>query len=303
MPGPDVAAPQPRNPARGVVVDVRPNEHIFGVDDQLHRNRYVAIAPSTGQSAQEVGTVNLQAVGGIGDKSVCLVALLRRDAGGDEPSVDRPSPEGPHHGGGEHRNREADHVAEVDRLRQRLGEAPRPVRMGQAAPDEAAEVLRVWTGDRRVGGNPLGGRRPTQDLPHRRRAPIVADHVHPCTRGQRGDHGFEVVRQTIQRVGRHRIRHRGRAGPSIVVADNSVVLGEQGHHGVPDRVRVGPAVHENHGRSAQVALLVNRDPGSAVGIDESRGRHCASPGGSSDARCARRRWMRRRASKSRFRCG
>ena len=43
--GLDVAAPQPRHPVVGVVVDIRPHERVLGVDDQLHRNVDVVVGP------------------------------------------------------------------------------------------------------------------------------------------------------------------------------------------------------------------------------------------------------------------
>ena len=81
-------------------------------------------------------------------------------------------------------------------------------RMGQTVPNEATQVLRVGTGDRGVGGDPPGGRRPAQDLPHRRGTPIVADHVHRGIRRQRGDDGLEIVGEPVQRIGRGRLGHR-----------------------------------------------------------------------------------------------
>ena len=87
MPGPDIAAPKSWHPTRGVVIDVGPDEHIFGVDDQLHRNRHIPVAYGVRQCAKEVGAVNLQAVGGVRDERVGPLALLRWDTGCDEPRL------------------------------------------------------------------------------------------------------------------------------------------------------------------------------------------------------------------------
>ncbi len=93
MAGADIAAPQPRHPPRGVVVDMGPDEVVLGVDQQLHRNRHVAVPHRAGQCLKEVGPVDLQTVGGIGDEGPALVALVRRYPGGDQVAVHPPGQE------------------------------------------------------------------------------------------------------------------------------------------------------------------------------------------------------------------
>ena len=257
-----------------------------------------------GQCVKVVGAVDLQPVGGVSDKGLALMSLLRRDAGGDQVAVDRPRQERPHRRGCEHRDRESDHVAEVGRLGEGARESPRPVRAGQALSHKSTQVLRVRPGDRGVGGDPVGGLGPAQVLPHGRRAPVVTHHVHRRVRARLSDHGGEVVGQSGQGVGGHRPGHRRGAGTPVVITDHPVGVGESLGHRVPDPVRVGPAVHQHHRRPGSVALFVDREADAVGDVEVANSPHCWSdPVSSSSARSLLRRSILRRASWSRIRLG
>ena len=104
--------------------------------------------------------------------------------------------------------------------------------------------------------------------PRDRRAPVVADDVHPFD-AEMIEHADEVREQERDRIVLDPFRLVGRAEAAHVGRDRPVPGGAQrGDLVIPERMRVGPAVDEQHGFAVAGAgaLVVDFDP-RAVDVD------------------------------------
>jgi hypothetical protein len=147
--GVHVASPQPCNPVAGVVIHTRQHELVLGVHDDLHRHVNEMVGSRSGDRAEVVGAVDLQAVGGIGLEGLCVMQLCRGDAVahlqqadqtvGEECSYDQRR----QHGYGK-----PGHIGEVQHLAGRTHKAPRAVWALEITQDVPVQVVAARSGHR-----------------------------------------------------------------------------------------------------------------------------------------------------------